>query len=59
MDLRKKNEIVEQAILSISTHTDEDANVRKAQLGRLRDFIDAQQKKIDDEVAARVAELQA
>lgn len=54
MDIKRKLEIVEQSIKSISTHRDEDSSVVKAALDRIASIATDAKAAIDAEVAARI-----
>lgn len=54
MKLNRKLEIVEQAVKSITTHTDEDAAVRAAALDRVIDMAKAEKEALDAEVKAGI-----
>ena len=51
MKLNRKLEIVEQGLVSISSHQDADASVRLAALEAVDKMIDAQRAAIEKEVA--------
>ncbi len=59
MDLRRKIELAEQAIRSISTHDDVDLAVRTAALNRLILTIKDERAQAADRVKARAEELVA
>lgn len=63
MDLKRKLEIVDQAIASIVTHTDADAAVRKAALERIELKLitskDALGAEIKDSIANELGESEA
>ncbi len=54
MDIKRKLEIVEQSIKSISTHRDEDSTVVKAALDRIVRIAEDAKQAIDAEVASRI-----
>lgn len=54
MKLNRKLEIVDQAVKSISQHTDEDAAVRAAALDRISEMVKWEKAKLDDEVKAGI-----
>lgn len=54
MDIKRKLEIVEQSIKSISTHRDEDSSVVKAALDRIAALAMNAKQDIDADVAARI-----
>lgn len=54
MKLNRKLEIVEQAIKSISTHTDDDAAVRSAALDRVIGMANREKESVDAEVKASI-----
>ena len=54
MDIKRKIEIVEQAVRSISQHSDEDAALLKAALGRVTEMVDAEVTALDARVAADI-----
>jgi hypothetical protein len=54
MDIKRKLEIVEQSIKSISTHRDEDSTVVKAALDRIARIAEDAKQAIDAEVASRI-----
>ena len=54
MKLNRKLEIVEQAVKSISTHTDEDAAVRAAALDRVIAMVKEQKLVLEAEVKAGI-----
>jgi hypothetical protein len=62
MDIRRKLEIVEQSVASISRHDDEDMAVRSAALDRVDAFIAAERAKmkerVDERIAASIAKAQ-
>lgn len=55
MKLNEKLRIVEQAIDSISSHTDEDAAVRQAALDRIAAIVSEKKLAVDGEVKASIA----
>lgn len=54
MKLNRKLEIVEQAVKSISSHTDEDAAVRAAALDRVSALVQTEKAALDAEVKASI-----
>jgi hypothetical protein len=57
MDLRRKLEIVDQAIKSISTHSDVDSAVVAAALDRIDTIVQAERERISSMHAELVAAL--
>jgi hypothetical protein len=54
MDIKRKLEIVEQSIRSISTHEDEDAALRHAALDRVAAIVEREKAAVDAAVAERI-----
>jgi plasmid maintenance system antidote protein VapI len=54
MDIKRKLELAEQSIRSISTHEDEDAALRHAALDRIAAIVEREKKAIDADLAARI-----
>lgn len=58
MDLKRKIEIVTEAVRSISTHSDEDAAVVTAALAKVSSIIDAERARlaaqVDEQIAAKL-----
>jgi hypothetical protein len=59
MDLKRKIEIVTQAVSSIATHTDADSVVRLAALDEVLDDVNAAKRDILKESAKEIAALTA
>lgn len=57
MDLKRKLELTESAITSISRHDDEDAAVRHAALDRVVQMIERERAGIDQRVKERTASM--
>lgn len=55
MDIKRKLEIVEQAIRSISDHRDEDAAVRQTAMERIRELVAGEQDRIATDVQDQIA----
>lgn len=54
MKLNRKLEIVEQAVKSITSHTDEDAAVRAAALDRISALVQTEKAALEAEVKAGI-----
>lgn len=54
MDIKRKLELVEMKVKSITDHRDEDAAVRKAALAKIGDMLAAEGARIDVEVQAQI-----
>jgi anti-sigma factor ChrR (cupin superfamily) len=54
MDIKRKLDIVEQSIVSISTHEDEDSKLREAALDHIIALAEREKKLIEEAVAARI-----
>ncbi len=55
MDIKRKLEIAEQSIRSISTHDDQDSALRIAAMERLEKFIEAERQSMVDRVNESIA----
>ena len=55
MDIKRKLEVAQQAIQSISTHDDEDLAVRNAALDRIVALVEAEKAAAAQRVAERIA----
>ena len=55
MDIKRKIDLAEQHVRSISRHDDEDMAVRSAALAKVAQFIDAERKAMGERVQARIA----
>lgn len=56
MNIKRKLEIVHNAIRSVSEHTDEDADIVKAALDSIVSFCNSEKAEIDKDIQARIAE---